>query len=143
VVNEFRFGDIGLSKELQKHVIELVPAVPHTCIASMEAALYDGMQRFHRATGEKYTLLGLGMHPLLTLDQTSYWDHEDKEIYDLYNDLFDLRQHGWLNIQALQINVHYGSEAKMVRMLTACAPSSHISWRSPHPPRSWKDRSPV
>lgn len=93
-----------------------MPAVPHTRIAVMEAALYGGMERFHQATGNRYTLLGLGMHPLLTLDQTSYWDHEDKELYDIYNSLFDLNQHGWLNIQALQINVHYGSEAKMIGM---------------------------
>lgn len=116
VVNEFRFGNINLSKELQKNVIELVPAVPHTSIATMEAVLFDGMQRFHQATGNKYTLLGLGMHPLLTLDQTSCWDHEDKELYEVYDDLFDLHQHGWLNIQALQINVHYESEVKLVGM---------------------------
>jgi glutamate---cysteine ligase / carboxylate-amine ligase len=93
-----------------------VPAVPHTSIATMEAVLFDGMQRFHQATGNKYTLLGLGMHPLLTLDQTSCWDHEDKELYEVYDALFDLHQHGWLNIQALQINVHYESEAKLVGM---------------------------
>jgi gamma-glutamyl:cysteine ligase YbdK (ATP-grasp superfamily) len=82
----------------------------------MEAALYEGMQRFHQATANRFTLLGLGMHPFLTLDQTAYWDHEDKEIYDLYDDLFNLHQHGWLNIQALQINVHYGNEDKLVGM---------------------------
>ena len=64
-------ADPVLSKELQKNVIEFVPHVPHTSIAAMEAALYGGMQRFHQATGNRYTLLGLGMHPLLTLDQTA------------------------------------------------------------------------
>jgi gamma-glutamyl:cysteine ligase YbdK (ATP-grasp superfamily) len=116
IVNEFQFGDINLSKELQKNVIELVPHIPHTSIASMEAVLYNGMKRFHQATGNKYTLLGLGMHPLLTLDQTAYWDHEDKELYDVYNRLFNLHQHGWVNIQALQINIHYGNEERMVGM---------------------------
>jgi gamma-glutamyl:cysteine ligase YbdK (ATP-grasp superfamily) len=56
------------------------------------------------------------MHPLLTLDQTAYWDHEDKGLYDIYDRLFNLRQHGWLNIQALQINIHYGNDERMVRM---------------------------
>ncbi len=116
VVNEFNFGSINVSKELQKHVIEFVPSVPHTSIASLENALFDGMMRFHDATGHRYQLLGLGMHPLLTMDQTAVWDHEDKCIYDVYDRIFGLRQHGWLNIQALQVNVHYGSEEKMVRM---------------------------
>nr|WP_019178170.1 glutamate-cysteine ligase family protein [Methanomassiliicoccus luminyensis] len=115
IVNDLPFGDVILGKELQKNVIEFVPAVPQTSIANMERVLCDGMLRFHRATGDRYALMGLGMHPLLTLDQTSYWDHEDKEIYDEYNRLFDLRQHGWLNIQALQVNVHYDAEEEMVR----------------------------
>jgi gamma-glutamyl:cysteine ligase YbdK (ATP-grasp superfamily) len=116
VENEIPFGSVNLSKELQKNVIEIVPAMPHTSVADMEAVLYDGMRRFHLATGSRYTLLGLGMHPLLTLDQTSVWDHEDREIYEVYDRLFDLRQHGWLNIQALQVNVHYANEGKMVSM---------------------------
>lgn len=116
IVNEFRFGEVNLSKELQKNVIELVPATPHTSLAAMERALLDGMERFHRATGNRYTLLGLGMHPFLALDQTSWWDHEDRELYEEYDRLFNLRQHGWLNIQALQVNVHYGNEERMVAM---------------------------
>lgn len=116
IVNEFNFGDVNISKELQKNVIEFVPAVPHASLAEMERVLHDGMLRFHQATGNRYMLLGLGMHPFLTLDQTSYWDHEDKDLYDEYHRLFNLNQHGWLNIQALQINVHYGNEERMVSM---------------------------
>lgn len=116
IVNEFNLGPINVSKELQKHVVEFVPSAPYTSISAMEKAIYDGMMRFHDATGHRYSLLGLGMHPLLTLDQTEVWDHEDKEIYDAYERVFGLRQHGWLNIQALQVNVHYGSEDRMVRM---------------------------
>ena len=116
VVNEFRYGGVNVSKELQKHVIELVPATPHTSLASMERQLYGGLMRFCQATSGRYTMLGLGMHPFLTLDQTAWWDHEDLEIYEEYDRLFCLRQHGWLNIQALQVNVHYDSEEGMVEM---------------------------
>lgn len=114
VVNEFSFGGVNVSKELQKHVIELVPSMPHTSLASMERELYGGLMRFRQATAGRYTMLGLGMHPFLTLDQTAWWDHEDLEIYQEYDRLFGLRQHGWLNIQALQINIHYESEENMV-----------------------------
>jgi gamma-glutamyl:cysteine ligase YbdK (ATP-grasp superfamily) len=116
IVNEFTFGGINVSKELQKHVIELVPSTPHTSLAEMERMLFDGLTRFHHATGGRYVMMGLGMHPFLTLDRTAWWDHEDIEIYDVYDRLFDLRQHGWLNIQALQVNVHYDNEAHMVAM---------------------------
>lgn len=115
VVNDLPFGGIILGKELQKNVIEFVPGLPQTSLVNLERVMYGGMQRFRRATGYRHTLLGLGMHPLLTLDQTSYWDHQDKDIYDEYDRLFGLRQHGWLNIQALQVNVRYGTEEEMVR----------------------------
>ena len=56
------------------------------------------------------------MHPLLKLHETEVWDHEDKEIYEVYDRLFDIRQHGWLNIQAIQINVPFETDAEMVRL---------------------------
>ena len=116
VVNEFQFGDVNLSKELQKNVIEIVPAVPGTSVHGLEATLYGGLKRLYQATNDKYRFLGLGMHPLLKLDQTSVWDHEDKEIYEVYDRLFNLRQHGWLNIQAIQINVPFRNDDEMVEL---------------------------
>ncbi len=108
--NEFQFGEVNLSKELQKHVIEIVPHQPHLDLLSLERTLYDGLQRFFSRTNGRYKLLGLGMHPLLTLNQTTYWDHEDVDLYRVYDRVFDLKQHGWLNIQALQVNTPYTNE---------------------------------
>jgi gamma-glutamyl:cysteine ligase YbdK (ATP-grasp superfamily) len=116
VVNEFQFGDVNLSKELQKNVIELVPTVPGTSVQGLERILYGGLERLFQATNDQYRFLGLGMHPLLKLDQTEVWDHEDKEIYEVYDRLFDIRQHGWLNIQAIQINVPFETDQEMVHL---------------------------
>jgi gamma-glutamyl:cysteine ligase YbdK (ATP-grasp superfamily) len=116
VVNEFQFGDVNLSKELQKTVLEIVPAVPATDLIQLEGWLQSGVKELNRRVGDRYQFLGLGMHPLLKLEQTAVWDHEDKEIYDCYHRLFDIRQHGWLNIQALQINVPFRNDAEMVAL---------------------------
>ncbi|HVO77598.1 MAG TPA: glutamate-cysteine ligase family protein [Methanomassiliicoccales archaeon] len=112
--NEVPFGPVHLSKELQKHVIEFTPAEPAQDLIGLEAALVSGLKGFFARTGDKYRLLGLGMHPLLRLDEAFVWDHEDKEIYDAYDCLFNIRQHGWLNIQALQVNVPYRNDEDMV-----------------------------
>ncbi len=114
IENEVPFGPVHLSKELQKHVIEFTPAVPAQDLLGLEAALTSGIRGFFANTGGKYHLLGLGMHPLLRLEDARVWDHEDKEIYDLYDCLFNIRQHGWLNIQALQVNVPYKDSEEMV-----------------------------
>jgi hypothetical protein len=50
------------------------------------------------------------------LDQTEVWDHDEGEYYEVYNRLFNIRQHGWLNIQALQINLSYRNEKDLATM---------------------------
>jgi len=115
VEHEVAFGGIKVSKELQKHAIELIPSRPGG-LAFLEDNLFEGLQNLHQALGGEYILLGLGMHPLLTLDQTSYWDHDEQEYYRAYDRLFNIRQHGWLNIQALQINIPYGKQENLVPM---------------------------
>ncbi len=113
VQDEVPFGGIRVAKELQKHVLELIPATPGS-LSFLEENLYHGLCELYRATNYEYGFLGLGMHPLLTLDQTTYWDHDEQEYYQAYDRLFNIRQHGWLNIQALQINYPYESPDDLV-----------------------------
>jgi hypothetical protein len=115
VENEIPFGTVNLSKELQKTVIEIVPSHPYDNMAEMEGALVEGLAALTKRTPD-YHYLGLGMHPLLRLEEAKVWDHEDKEIYDEYDRLFNIRQHGWLNIQALQVNLSYDGEEGMLRL---------------------------
>ena len=56
VENEISFGGIRLSKELQKHVLELIPASPGGLI-QLEENLFRGLQELYRATGNEYQFL--------------------------------------------------------------------------------------
>ena len=76
----------------------------------------QGIHKFYRVFPHEYHLLGLGMHPTLTLDNTAVWNHDEGEYYAVYDRLFDIHQHGWLNIQALQINLSYTGDKDMVAM---------------------------
>lgn len=115
IEHEVAFGGILLSKELQKHAIELIPIRPG-CISFLEENLYRGLCELYRATNNEYGFMGLGMHPLLRLDETAYWDHDEQEYYEVYDRLFNIKQHGWLNIQALQINIPYDCEDELLAM---------------------------
>ena len=115
VQHEVAFGGIKVAKELQKHALELIPNRPGS-LSFLEDNLYQGLTNLYRALNYQYKFLGLGMHPLLTLDQTTYWDHNEQEYYRAYDRLFNIKQHGWLNIQALQINIPYGSSEELVSM---------------------------
>ncbi|MCK9565387.1 MAG: glutamate-cysteine ligase family protein [Methanothrix sp.] len=115
VEHEVPFGGILVSKELQKHAIELIPARPGS-LSFLESNLYQGLSELYRATNHEYGFMGLGMHPLLKLDETTYWDHDEQEYYQAYDRLFNIKQHGWLNIQALQVNIPYTGKDELVAM---------------------------
>ncbi|MFZ2470957.1 MAG: glutamate-cysteine ligase family protein [Methanothrix sp.] len=115
VEHEVPFGGILVSKELQKHALELIPARPGS-LSFLESNLYHGLSELYRATNHEYGFMGLGMHPLLKLDETTYWDHDEQEYYQAYDRLFNIKQHGWLNIQALQVNIPYTGKEEMVAM---------------------------
>jgi hypothetical protein len=115
-LEETAFAGVQLCKELQKTVLEFIPPEPSERLANLEQPLFRALSAFSRRFRDRCTLLGLGMHPTLSLDQTAVWDHGESEYYEAYDRLFSLRQHGWLNIQALQINLEYGSEAEMVTL---------------------------
>lgn len=115
VEHEVSFGGIFVSKELQKHAIELIPQRPGS-LSYLEDNLHRGLTELYRATNYEYGFMGLGMHPLLKLDETTYWDHDEQEYYQVYDRLFNIKQHGWLNIQALQVNIPYQGKDELVAM---------------------------
>jgi len=112
--DEIAFGDVKLGKELQKSVLEFVPRNHAETIGALEHQLVRGLAKFHHIFKDRYRLLGLGMHPTLTLDQTAVWNHDEGEYYAAYNRLFSIRQHGWLNVQAFQVNLSYASEEDLL-----------------------------
>ena len=56
------------------------------------------------------------MHPLLKLDETGVWPHRHRKIYEEYGKIFNLKQHGWLNIQSFHLNLPYSNEDEGVRL---------------------------
>ncbi len=114
VKSEVLFGDVILSKELQKTVLEFIPNYPTDSLFELEEQVYSGIRRFYLHFGDRYRLLGLGMHPTLTLNETAVWNHDEGEYYKAYDRLFNIKQHGWLNIQALQINMSYRNDEEMI-----------------------------
>jgi gamma-glutamyl:cysteine ligase YbdK (ATP-grasp superfamily) len=61
-------------------------------------------------------LLGTGMHPTLCLGNVEVWDHRDRAIYAVLDRIFNLVQHGWINIQSFQLHLPYRNQAEAVRL---------------------------
>ena len=128
----FTFG-----KELQLHVMEVKPNAPfHSPIdfeETMQNAVLTLSEFVGRESGAK--LLGMGMHPMLRLGETGIWPHRDRRIYQAYSTVFELKRHGWLNIQSFQLNLPYANERSGILLhnllANVCAYLPAVSAASP------------
>ncbi len=118
IVNSVKCGDFTFGKELQSHVMEIRPNAPYTSPQAFEERMFNAVvvisDFLHRK--RRASLLGTGMHPLLRLPDTAIWSHRHRQIYEAYGKLFNLNQHGWLNIQSFQLNLPYSNEKDGVQM---------------------------
>lgn len=115
-VNLVEFPKFTFGKELQAHVIEIKANNPFRSPEVFEETMQEAVLTMLDFLESKYNarLLGLGMHPLLKLDETMVWQHRHRQIYKAYEAIFSLKQHGWLNIQSFQLNIPYEGEEKAV-----------------------------
>jgi len=123
VTNYANLGQFTLGKELQAHVAEFKANKPFDSPKVFEETMHSAVSRILDLLQNRYgaSLLGLGMHPSLKLDEARVWSHRDRQIYEALGRIFNLTQHGWLNIQSFQLNLPYGNEGEAVRLYNALA----------------------
>ncbi|MEM3617824.1 MAG: glutamate-cysteine ligase family protein [Candidatus Bathyarchaeia archaeon] len=137
VVNFVEFGNFTFGKELQLHVMEIKPNKPFKSPKTFEENMHEAVLRLSEMLEHRYgaRLLGTGMHPTLRLEETAVWPHRHKQIYEAFSRIFNLKQHGWLNIQSFQLNIPYADEAKAILMhnllANVCAYLPAVSASSP------------
>jgi gamma-glutamyl:cysteine ligase YbdK (ATP-grasp superfamily) len=110
-VNLVELPSFTFGKEMQLHVMELKANLPFKSPIEFEETMQNAIT-YLTSIVKKYgaSLLGTGMHPLMQLKDTAIWPHYHKKIYDEYGKIFDLTQHGWLNIQSFHLNLPYQTE---------------------------------
>jgi hypothetical protein len=52
--------------------------------------------------------------------ETRLWPHQNDEIYQAFDRIFDCRGHGWSNLQSTHINFPFQSDADFARVHAAC-----------------------
>lgn len=118
IVNVVKKPHFCFGKELQLHVIEIKPSKPFQSPIIFEETMQEAISDISDFIERKYdvNLLGTGMHPTLKLEETGIWPHRHRQIYQAYGEIFNLKRHGWLNIQSFQLNLPYGNEKDGVAM---------------------------
>lgn len=112
IVNFVELPRFTFGKELQLHVMEIKANVPFKEPEVFEETMQNAVSTMLDFLKRKYQahLLGTGMHPLLRLEDTSVWPHRHRKIYHELGRIFNLNQHGWLNIQSFHLNLPYSRE---------------------------------
>ena len=103
----------GWSKELTSHVIEIKNPKPVSDLKWLKASVMAEVQEINqRLLAHGARLLPTGAHPLFapTPSNVVLWPHGQKEIYNLYNQIFDCTGHGWSNLQSTHINLSFDSD---------------------------------
>ena len=137
IVNFVELDNFTFGKELQLHVIEVKPNKPFKSPKNFEEAMYEAVLELSGILEHRYgaSLLGTGMHPTLRLEETSVWPHRHRQIYEAFSKIFNLKQHGWLNIQSFQLNISYSDEEEAVQihnlLANVCAYLPAVSASSP------------
>jgi len=117
--------------------MEVKPNAPFRLPVEFEETMHEAVLTLLEFLERKYKacLLGTGMHPLLRLEETGVWPHRDRQVYRAFSRVFNINQHGWLNIQSFQLNLPYSNEknAFLMHNLLAeiCAYLPAISASSP------------
>ena len=112
IVNVVEQPHFAFGKELQLHVMEIKSNKPFESPENFDKTMHEAVLTLLDFLESKYKarLLGTGMHPLLRLEETSVWPHRHRQIYEAYSKVFNLKRHGWLNIQSFQLNLPYSKE---------------------------------
>jgi gamma-glutamyl:cysteine ligase YbdK (ATP-grasp superfamily) len=120
-VSDFENGPIDWSNELVNHVVEIKTHQPAPSLQGLEQPFHANVQEINQqleAFGAM--LLPTGAHPLMDpFTETRLWPHEHKEIYNLYNRIFDCRGHGWSNLQSTHINLPFSGDEEFKKLHAA------------------------
>ena len=136
IINFIELPSFTFGKEMQLHVMEVKANSPFKSPVQFEETMQNGVSTLSQIVNKQGALLlGTGMHPLLKLEDTAIWSHYHRKIYHEYAKIFNLNQHGWLNIQSFHLNFPYQKEADGIQthnlLANLCAYLPAIAASSP------------
>ena len=120
-VSDYESGPITWSNELALHVIELKTTLPATKIRSLPSQFETAIRELRPVLDRlNVRLLPTAMHPWMKpAIETILWPHENYEIYQTYDRIFDCKSHGWANVQSVHLNLPFDGDDEFARLHAA------------------------
>jgi gamma-glutamyl:cysteine ligase YbdK (ATP-grasp superfamily) len=116
MVNFIELPNFTFGKEMQLHVMEIKANQPFGTPTEFEETMQTAVVTLNQIVQKHGAmLLGTGMHPLMNLKDTAIWPHYHRKIYQQYGKIFNLNQHGWLNIQSFHLNLPFQKQVDAIQ----------------------------
>ncbi|MDA1313484.1 MAG: glutamate-cysteine ligase family protein [Acidobacteria bacterium] len=119
--SEVEYGAVIFSNEMASHIFEAKIPRPEHSLTSMERKLVSGVRAANAVLRSEWgaRLLPTGMNPFMDPADGRTWPRAGRAIYQAYADLFDVREHGWMNVHSCHINLPFGNEQERVLLHNA------------------------
>jgi gamma-glutamyl:cysteine ligase YbdK (ATP-grasp superfamily) len=119
--SDFENGIVTWSNELVLHVVELKSTKPESNLNGLEHAFAQNIGRINAIlAGWNTMLMPTAAHPFMNPQaETKLWPHDNNEVYDIYNKIFDCRGHGWSNLQSTHLNMPFYDDEEFAKLHAA------------------------
>lgn len=121
LTSDIENGHIAWSNELVGHVIELKTNGPTTSLEHLSDNFHENIVEINAILKPLHTqLLSTGAHPLMNpLTDMQLWEHDNNDVYELYNRIFNCKGHGWSNVQSTHINLPFFDDKEFEKLHAA------------------------
>jgi gamma-glutamyl:cysteine ligase YbdK (ATP-grasp superfamily) len=119
--SDFENGVVTWSNELVLHVVELKSTKPENNFNGLEYAFAENVKRINAILARSNAMLmPTAAHPFMNpITETKIWPHENNEVYDVYNKIFNCRGHGWSNLQSTHLNLPFYDDEEFAKLHAA------------------------
>jgi gamma-glutamyl:cysteine ligase YbdK (ATP-grasp superfamily) len=119
--SDFENGIVTWSNELVLHVIELKSTKPESNLNGLDHAFHENIKRINAIlTSANAMLLPTAAHPWMNPNaETKLWPHDNNDVYEIYNKIFDCKGHGWANLQSTHINLPFYDDEEFAKLHAA------------------------
>jgi carboxylate-amine ligase len=119
--NEWVNGPITWSNEIVLHLIELKCTKPVQDLRQLQLDFHRNIQEINEHLASfNAKLMPSGAHPWMNPEKETFlWPHDQSDIYDRYNKIFNCQGHGWSNLQSTHINLPFYDDEEFAALHTA------------------------
>ncbi len=119
--SDFENGPVTWSNELVSHVIEIKATKPESDLHALQRSFMENVSRINEVLAQwNAGLLPTASHPWMDPhSETRLWPHDDNEVYEAYNRIFDCRGHGWSNVQSTHLNLPFYDDEEFAQLHAA------------------------